>query len=36
MKSTITGMDSHAVLAECEKAEDAAHRPYEAALKKGE
>ena len=34
IKSTITGMDSHAVLAECERAEDAAKRAYEAALKK--
>ena len=34
IRSTITGMDSHAVLAECEKAEDAAKRAYETALKK--
>ena len=31
--STITGMDEHAVLEECERGEDAAMRNYEAALK---
>jgi len=30
--SSITGMDEHAVLAECERGEDAAKRAYEAAL----
>ena len=34
IKSTITGMDEAAVLAECERGEDAAKRAYEAALKK--
>jgi uncharacterized protein (TIGR02284 family) len=34
LKSTITGMDEAAVLAECERGEDAAKRAYEAALKK--
>jgi uncharacterized protein (TIGR02284 family) len=30
--SSITGIDKHAVLAECERGEDAAKRAYEAAL----
>jgi uncharacterized protein (TIGR02284 family) len=34
IKSTVTGMDEAAVLAECERGEDAAERAYEAALKK--
>jgi uncharacterized protein (TIGR02284 family) len=34
IKSTITGMDEAAVLAECERGEDAAKRAYEGALKK--
>jgi uncharacterized protein (TIGR02284 family) len=34
IKSTITGMDEAAVLAECERGEDAAKRTYENALKK--
>jgi uncharacterized protein (TIGR02284 family) len=34
IKSTITGMDEAAVLAECERGEDVAKRAYEAALKK--
>jgi uncharacterized protein (TIGR02284 family) len=34
IKSTATGMDEAAVLAECERGEDAAKRSYEAALKK--
>jgi len=34
IKSTITGMDDAAVLAECERGEDAAKRVYESALKK--
>jgi uncharacterized protein (TIGR02284 family) len=33
-KSTITGMSEHAVLAECERGEDAAKAAYESALKK--
>jgi uncharacterized protein (TIGR02284 family) len=33
VKSSITGMDDHAVLAACESAEDAAKSAYEAALK---
>lgn len=33
IKSSITGMDEHAVLAECERGEDAAKSSYEAALK---
>jgi uncharacterized protein (TIGR02284 family) len=32
--STITGMSEHAVLAECERGEDAAKAGYEAALQK--
>ena len=32
IKSTITGMDDHAVLAECEKGEDAAKKAYQNAL----
>ncbi len=34
IKSTITGMSEHAVLAECERGEDAAKAAYEAALQK--
>jgi uncharacterized protein (TIGR02284 family) len=34
VKSTVTGMDEAAILAECERGEDAAKRSYEAALKK--
>jgi uncharacterized protein (TIGR02284 family) len=34
IKSTITGMDDAAVLAECERGEDSAKRTYESALKK--
>jgi uncharacterized protein (TIGR02284 family) len=34
IRSTITGMDEAAVLAECERGEDVAKRTYEAALKK--
>jgi uncharacterized protein (TIGR02284 family) len=34
IKSTITGMSEHAVLAECERGEDAAKAGYEAALQK--
>ena len=34
IKSTITGMDDHAVLAECEKGEDAAKKAYQNALAK--
>jgi uncharacterized protein (TIGR02284 family) len=34
IKSTITGMNEHAVLAECERGEDTAKHAYEAALKK--
>lgn len=33
IKSTITGMDEYAVLAECERGEDVAKSVYEAALK---
>jgi uncharacterized protein (TIGR02284 family) len=33
IKSTITGMNEHAVLAECERGEDTAKHAYEAALK---
>jgi uncharacterized protein (TIGR02284 family) len=33
IKSSITGKDEHAVLAECERGEDAAKSAYEAALK---
>ena len=33
-KSAITGMNEHAVLAECERGEDAAKVAYEAALQK--
>ena len=33
IKSSITGMDEHAVLAECERGEDVAKSAYEAALK---
>jgi uncharacterized protein (TIGR02284 family) len=32
VKSSITGKDEHAVLAECERGEDVAKRAYEAAL----
>lgn len=32
IKSSITGMDEHAVLAECERGEDVAKSAYEAAL----
>jgi uncharacterized protein (TIGR02284 family) len=32
--ASLTGMDEHAVLAECERGEDAAKRTYEAALEK--
>ena len=31
--SSVTGMEEHAVLEECERGEDAAMRDYEAALK---
>ena len=34
IKSAITGMNEHAVLAECERGEDAAKAAYEAALQK--
>ena len=34
IKSTVTGMNEAAVLAECESGEDVAKRAYEAALKK--
>jgi uncharacterized protein (TIGR02284 family) len=34
IKSTITGMDEAAVLAECERGEDVAKKSYEDALKK--
>jgi uncharacterized protein (TIGR02284 family) len=34
IKSTITGMDDAAVLAECERGEDVAKKSYENALKK--
>src|SRR6202047_521653 len=34
VKSTITGMSEHAVLAECERGEDAAEAAYKAALQK--
>jgi uncharacterized protein (TIGR02284 family) len=34
IKSTVTGMDDGAVLAECERGEDAAKRAYETALQK--
>jgi uncharacterized protein (TIGR02284 family) len=34
IKSTMTGMSEHAVLAECERGEDAAKAAYEAALQK--
>ncbi|HEX3499414.1 MAG TPA: PA2169 family four-helix-bundle protein [Stellaceae bacterium] len=34
IKSTITGMDEAAVLAECERGEDSAQHTYEDALKK--
>jgi uncharacterized protein (TIGR02284 family) len=34
IKSTITGMSEHAVLAECERGEDVAKLAYEAALQK--
>ena len=33
IKSTITGMNEHAVLAECERGEDTGKHAYEAALK---
>jgi uncharacterized protein (TIGR02284 family) len=33
IKSAITGMNEHAVLAECERGEDAAKHAYEGALK---
>jgi uncharacterized protein (TIGR02284 family) len=33
LKSSITGMDDAAILAECERGEDVAKRAYEAALK---
>jgi uncharacterized protein (TIGR02284 family) len=33
IKSTITGMNEHAVLAECERGEDTGKHTYEAALK---
>jgi uncharacterized protein (TIGR02284 family) len=33
IKSSITGMDEHAVLVECERGEDVAKRAYEEALK---
>ena len=33
IKSTSTGMNEHAVLAECERGEDTAKHAYEAALK---
>ena len=32
VKSSVTGMDDHAVLAECERGEDVAKRAYEEAL----
>jgi uncharacterized protein (TIGR02284 family) len=32
IKSSVTGMDDHAVLAECERGEDVAKRVYEEAL----
>ena len=34
IKSAINGMSEHAVLAECERGEDAAKAAYEAALQK--
>jgi uncharacterized protein (TIGR02284 family) len=34
LASPITGMSEHAVLAECERGEDAAKAAYEAALQK--
>jgi len=34
IKATITGKSEHAVLAECERGEDAAKAAYEAALQK--
>jgi uncharacterized protein (TIGR02284 family) len=34
IKSTITGMDEAAILAECERGEDVAKNSYEAALRK--
>ncbi len=34
LKSSVSTMDDHAVLAECESAEDTAKGAYEAALKK--
>ena len=34
LKASIVGMDDHAVLAECERGEDAAKGAYEAALRK--
>lgn len=34
VKSSLTGMDDHAVLAECERGEDAAKKAYETALAK--
>jgi uncharacterized protein (TIGR02284 family) len=34
IKSSITGMDEAAILAECERGEDVAKRSYEAALEK--
>ena len=33
IKSTITGMNEHAVLAECERGEDTGKHTYEEALK---
>ncbi len=34
IRSTLAGMDEHAILDECERGEDAARRAYENALKK--
>jgi uncharacterized protein (TIGR02284 family) len=34
LRSTLAGMDEHAILDECERGEDAARRTYENALKK--
>jgi len=34
IRSTLAGMDEHAILDECERGEDAARRAYEDALKK--
>ena len=34
IRSTLAGMDEHAILDECERGEDAAKRAYEDALKK--